>query len=376
MEIESEKSLSKENRTKPKLLYFVESFGGGVFTYIVDLANELCDDYDIYIGYAIRSQTPKNYQKYFDKRIHLIRVKNFSRSFNLNKNFKAFLEMKKISKEVDPDIIHLHSSMAGVLGRWAFNGKKIPLFYTPHGYSFLMKNFSNKKRTIFKFIETICAKRNCTTISCSAGENQETLKMTSRAIEIDNGVNAKQLNQLLNSIDTSSVEHFDVFTLGRITAQKNPTQFNEIALKMPDLKFLWIGDGELRNMLTAPNITVSGWVDRETALKYSLNSKIFVLTSLWEGLPMSLLEAMYMKKVCIVSDVIGNHDVIHNDKNGYVCGSTDDFIKAISDAEDLNNTDLVKNAYSEVLNHYNTDVMSKKYNQAYKNALDFKIKGR
>lgn len=362
-------NLSAENNKKPKLLYFVEAMGGGVFTYIVDLSNELCDDYDIYIGYAIRSQTPKNYQEYFDKRIHLIRVKNFSRSFSLNKNFKAFLEMKQIAREVNPDIIHLHSSMAGVLGRWAFNGQKIPLFYTPHGYSFLMRNFSNKKRLIFKFIETICAKRNCTTISCSAGENQETLKMTSRAIEIDNGINTKQLDQLLNSIDTLSVKHFDVFTLGRITAQKNPTQFNEIALKMSDLKFLWIGDGELRNTLTAPNITVSGWVDRKTALKYSLNSKIFVLTSLWEGLPMSLLEAMYMKKVCIVSDVIGNHDVIHNGENGYVCSSTDDFIKAISDAEDSSNTELVEEAYSEVLNHYNTNVMSKKYDQVYKDAL-------
>lgn len=57
---------------KKKILYIVEAMGGGVFTYIVDLANELVNKYDMYIAYAVRKQTPKNYKDYFDKRIHLI----------------------------------------------------------------------------------------------------------------------------------------------------------------------------------------------------------------------------------------------------------------------------------------------------------------
>ena len=57
---------------KKKILYMVEAMGGGVFTYIVDLANELVDTYDMYIAYAVRKQTPANYKDYFDKRIHLI----------------------------------------------------------------------------------------------------------------------------------------------------------------------------------------------------------------------------------------------------------------------------------------------------------------
>lgn len=54
---------------KKKILYIVEAMGGGVFTYIVDLANELVDTYDMYIAYAVRKQTPSNYKDYFDKRI-------------------------------------------------------------------------------------------------------------------------------------------------------------------------------------------------------------------------------------------------------------------------------------------------------------------
>lgn len=174
---------------KKKILYIVEAMGGGVFTYIVDLANELVNKYDMYIAYAVRKQTPKNYKDYFDKRIHLIEVKNFGRAINPTKDIAAFFEVKKIAAEVKPDVIHLHSSKAGAIGRVAFDGK-IPMFYTPHGYSFLMENCNPTKRRVFKLIESVCAKRNCTTISCSVGEHQETLKLTK---------NAKRKNLLMGS---------------------------------------------------------------------------------------------------------------------------------------------------------------------------------
>ena len=94
--------------------------GGGVFTYIVDLSNELIKEFDIYIAYAVRPQTPPDYRQYFDKRIHLIEVKNFCREINLKKEFAAIKEIKNIAYEIQPDIIHLHSSKAGVIGRIAF----------------------------------------------------------------------------------------------------------------------------------------------------------------------------------------------------------------------------------------------------------------
>ena len=120
---------------KKKILYVVEAMGGGVFTYIVDLANELVNEFDMYIAYAVRPQTPSNYKEYFDKRIHLIEVKSFCREIKPAQELKAIKEVKAIAEEVKPNIIHLHSSKAGVIGRIAFNGKDIPLFYTRHGYT-------------------------------------------------------------------------------------------------------------------------------------------------------------------------------------------------------------------------------------------------
>lgn len=387
-----------------KVLYIVEAMGGGVFTYIVDLANELANMtdsdgsyiFEMFIAYGVRKQTPKDYKRYFDKKIHLIKVDSFERSINASKDIKSFFEIKKIANRVEPDIIHLHSSKAGALGRVALNGykikgKSVPLFYTPHGYSFLMQNHSAFKRTVYKVIESGCGKLNCTTISCSKGEHEETLKLNKKAVYVDNGINVKDLDKALGKIKIE--EHpFTVFTLGRICYQKNPMFFNQVAEAMPDVKFLWIGDGELREELKSKNIEITGWADRKTALEKSMTADVFMLTSLWEGLPISLLEAMYMKKPCVVSDVIGNHDVINSGDNGFVCEDVKSFVGAIRSIQhDMSGQsfenkyggesfytkavvkgeteELVKKAYADVMEKYNTTVMAESYSKIYNTAL-------
>lgn len=367
--------MSDTNITKKiKLLHIVEAMGGGVFTYIVSLANQLCIDFEIYIAYATRPQTPINYREYFDDRIHLIEVKNFTRSINCFKDLNAYIELKKISNKVQPDIIHLHSSKAGILGRLAFKTKTILLFYTPHGYSFLMKNYNLLERKLFKRLECIAAKCSCTTISCSKGEYLETLKLTSKAVYINNGIDLVEMTKMLEKLPTekNSSDTFTIYTLGRICHQKNPKQFNEIAAMLPQYHFLWIGDGELRKELSSPNIEVTGWVSRETGISLAKNADAFLLTSLWEGLPISLLESMYLKKPCVVTDVIGNRDVIRNGVNGFISNNSTklvSFIQTICDnPQDINEV-LTHNAYQDILNEFNVAVMAKRYAQLYQNAI-------
>lgn len=357
---------------KKKILYVVEAMGGGVFTYVVDLANALVNEYEVYLAYAIRPQTPDNYKEYFDSRIHLIHVKNFCREINLKKDIESVKEIKRIAKKINPDIIHLHSSKAGIIGRIAFNGKKVPLFYTPHGYSFLMEDYKPVKRLMFKSIEWLFAKRKCTTISCSEGEHKETLKLTKRATYVNNAVNIEKLEEDLKNTGKNEEHPFTVFTLGRICYQKNPKLFNEIAEALPDVQFLWIGEGELREELKSPNIKITGWVERKIALMQSLSAEAFILTSLWEGLPMSLLEAMYMQKPCVVSNVIGNRDVIHNNENGYVCENIEQFVQAIKDIRDGKSQKYIKKAYQDILDYYNTKVQAEHYSNIY---MDCNIQG-
>lgn len=357
--------------SKRRVLFFVEAMGGGVFTYIANLANGLSNDFDVYVAYATRPQTPLNYKEYFNKNVHLIRVKNFRREISF-KDVKAFFEMKKICRLVKPDIIHLHSSKAGILGRWAFNGRKIPLFYTPHGYSFLMTNISLKKAKLYRLLEKISASRNCTTISCSYGENEETKKITNKALYVDNGINIEQIDKTIAHTEKKQNKRPVIFTIGRISLQKDPVLFNKIAEHFQNLKFVWIGDGNLRSKLTSPNIEIIGWKTEKEVLKLAHNYDIFLLTSKWEGLPMSLLEAMYLNKICIASNVIGNNNVI-NASNGFLCNDLVDYINVITQL--VNNgipDNLLKNAKNDIVQHYNSTIMVEQYAAIYRKALNEK----
>ena len=352
-----------------KILFVVEAMGGGVFTYIVNLSNRLIEEYDIYIAYATRPQTPANYCDYFDKKIHLIHVKNFSRSINLSSDVRAFFEIRKIAAHICPDVIHLHSSKAGILGRWAFNGRKTALFYTPHGYSFLMSDLKWVKKALYKGIEVISAAKYCTTISCSRGEHQETLKLTKRAVYVNNGICTAELDAMLN--ESCEVPHpFTVFTIGRICTQKNPSLFNSIAQKMPDIPFVWIGDGELRDQLTEPNIEITGWLSRKDALIRAMQADVFLLPSLWEGLPIALLEAMYMKKLCIVSNIIGNNDVIKNGLNGFLCETAEEFAAIIEKLKNGTNDEYINQAHTDIIDCYNLDSMAESYGNIYRTAIE------
>lgn len=66
-------------KEKKKVLHIAEAMGGGVFTYLVELANGMCEDCEVTIAFGMRSETPKNYEEYFDKKVSLIKVNHFTR---------------------------------------------------------------------------------------------------------------------------------------------------------------------------------------------------------------------------------------------------------------------------------------------------------
>ena len=164
---------------KRKILHIVEAFGGGVFTVLTDLLNGTSDEYDIVVAYSSRPQTPVDFKKYFNKDIKFIEVKNFVRSINPLKDIKALIEIRKIYKVEKPDVVHLHSSKAGVIGRIAIHNKNVKMLYNPHGFSFLKQDDSKLKRNAYKFIEKIVALMNkrCTIVGCSEGEYKEAKKI-------------------------------------------------------------------------------------------------------------------------------------------------------------------------------------------------------
>ena len=112
---------------------------------------------------------------------------------------------------------------------------------------------------------------------------------------------------------------FLVVTSARISHQKNPALFNQIARKfehLPQFRFVWIGDGEDRNKLTAKNITVTGWLSPNASKRLVSDADVYLSTSNFEGLSFSVLEALALKKPVLLKDCVGNKDIVKNGLNG------------------------------------------------------------
>lgn len=354
---------------KKKILYLVEAMGGGVVTYIETLANGLSDDFEFTIAYGKRNQTPEDLEDHFDDRVKLVEIKNFTRPVHPIKDFLSYKELKKVIKEVKPDIVHLHSSKAGALGRLFLKSKKYKMIYTPHGYSFLMQDAKFFMRKAYHLVEKICGRKKCLTVACGRGEWEESLKVCKESTFISNGVDTKLIDETLQGNDKKD-DKFRVYTVGRVEFQKNPELFNEIAELLPNIEFIWIGQGELEKKLTSPNITLTGWMSREEVFKTANQCDVFVLPSRWEGLPLALLEAMYMKKCCIVSDVVGNRDIVHNNVSGFICETAEDFAEVIKQLEIRIDDKMIDYAYETIVDHYNDGWLCDRYRELYLEVLE------
>ena len=322
-----------------RIIHIVESFGGGVYSYFKDLALffKQYSDIETFILYSNKRKeiTQEQINHDFPSSIRLIPVE-MERELRPLQDLRSTFALRKIIKQLKPDVIHLHSSKAGVIGRWAnfmLNSER-KVYYTPHGYAFLRQDISKTKQKLFYSIEKLTQLFfGGTTIACGDTE----FKIAQRigpSLLVRNGIDLSHLRQHYIEKENSSSQ-LVIGTIGRISYQKNPSLFNAVALLFPQHQFIWIGDGELRHLLTAPNITISGWFTNNTAVFPYLNQlDLYIQTSLWEGLPIAVLEAMAFKKPIIATDVIGNNDIVQPQHNGFLFTKETDLLPLIAHLED------------------------------------------
>lgn len=352
-----------------KVLHVVECFAGGVLAYLSQLCNDICGEFDTYLAYSTRPQTPADFKALVDERVHMIEVPDFGKGItDIANDIRVIKRLREIEQQVQPDIIHLHSSIAGGLGRLAFKGKNNAVIYTPHGYAHIALG-SGMKCKMYKAFEYLLGKTNSMTLTCCESEDEEARKFCKRTTYIETGVNLEELSAALDGVQPAKSDKFTVFSLGRATNQKQPDLFDHIAELVPEARFIWIGDGELTNLLTAPNITVTGWKPRKEALAIAKGADAFILCSRVEAIAMSLLENMYIKKLCLVSNVIGNKSVIHDGINGYVCETAEEYAQRIREAMREFPDKLTEEAYQDIQTTYNTHVMKQKFISFYKSLV-------
>lgn len=352
---------------KKRVLMVCEAYTGGVFLYVTQLCNDICNEYDVFLAFSYNSVkkrrpvTPTNYRQLLDPRIHLFEIEGFGEAKSLCKTIRR---LRRIVSEVQPDIIHLHSSIAGGIGRIAINGKKYKIVYTPHGYSFALMGKGIKRKLLY-LAEWVLGKTEAITLVCAPSEETVAKRLTRNTACIETGINVRKIDEQLCAIEPKKNDGFTVYTLGRICYQKQPALFNKIASLVPEANFVWAGSGELERELTASNLRVTGWMPRQEALAVGKSADIYILCSLGEAIAMSLLENMYMGKLCLVSNVLGNKDVIDDGKNGYLCDSAEDYAKRIREAMSMFPKELGIQAHEDVLSVYNTERMKNEYLKFY-----------
>lgn len=301
-----------------KIIHVVECFAGGVLNFVIDLTTELKNEEHIIVYGTNREDTPVNFSKLFPNNVKFIKWTKAQREMKPLQDLRALIELYNILKNIkDIDVIHLHSSKAGFLGRIAAYalGKSSKTIYTTHAISFLRLDVSPKKRKLFIYMEKFASLFGGKIVACSKSEKEAIEAQHIKNVTyINNGIRPLKIEKKPNTTDKITI-----ISVGRLSIQKNPRLFNEIAKEFitnKDVQFIWCGDGELKSELTSPNIKCTGWITKDEIAQYLASADIYLSTSLWEGLPLSVLEAMSIGLPLVLSDCVGNRDLIQG--NGFL----------------------------------------------------------
>jgi glycosyltransferase involved in cell wall biosynthesis len=303
------------------IVHVVEPFAAGVAVFVKSLVETLPDDLHIVVhGERKKEITAGEVKKSFPQNnVRFIRWRSAQRSIHPLKDFLALGELYKILRRLKAknlvDAVHLHSSKSGLLGRTACRFAGIDnVVYTPNGAPFL-----SAKNPLYNFfyqqLERIGNGLGGQVVCCSESELREYKKIGINASYINNGIALSKKPQQKKK----NKEKFSVITSGRIVAQKDPALFNRIATyfeEFDQFEFIWAGDGEERHMLTARNITVTGWLGTQRVKDMVAQADVYISTSVYEGLSFGVLEALALKKTMLLSECVGNKDVIRQGLNG------------------------------------------------------------
>ncbi|MBI3291677.1 MAG: glycosyltransferase family 4 protein [Elusimicrobia bacterium] len=270
--------------------------------------------------------------------IRILFVPSLIRPINGWDDLKALWFLWRVLRRERPLIVHTHSSKAGILGRWAAWLAHTPVIvHTYHGFGFSVFQRS-WGRWLAIALEQVTA--HITTALIMVSEN--TRKTAERlgigvrpqhvVIHVAIPRNAFASTPPMEHTPRQQLgldEHTSVVTMvGNLKPQKNPGQFVKVAArvirKFPHSRWLFIGDGELRptietlirSLRLERDVQLLGW--RRDIREILAITQVFVLTSLWEGLPLSLLEAMMSGLPVVCNAVDGVQEVVQNGENGFL----------------------------------------------------------
>jgi len=309
-----------------KILHITEALGAGVEHYIaLVVQGQVSAGHQVVLAHSIRPETSvdqldKEFSGLF-KRVVVSMVTEVS----LLKDISSVVHLMRLIHQEKPDVVHLHSSKAGVLGRVAalFSLTNARVFYSPHGFAFLRKDVSKVKQKLFLWFEKIAGLLPGVLVACSATEARLAIDVVGhkRVALVENAID---LDTVLPS-ERSRQGAVNVLNASRACYQKAPWRFQQVAQQCAALpaSFVWVGDGDLRPQAAA-NLRITGWVGQAEVAKYLAQADVFLMPSLWEGMPLALIQAQAAGVPAVVSNVVGCCDVVQDGITGFVCDTDEE----------------------------------------------------
>jgi glycosyltransferase involved in cell wall biosynthesis len=278
---------------------------GGAQSVLANLSNELCKQNKIIV---IAGEGDGKLWEILDKRIIQIPCPYIKRKPSIVNDTRAVCFLKRAYRDFKPDVIHLHSSKAGLLGRMAFPSSKI--VYTVHGFDSIRLRYRS-----FIPVERIF-QNFCSAIVGVSAYDESCLKQEKICKHVSFIYNGIPSPNLKGNRKLSVPQKFQkkVLCIARISKQKRFDLFIEVAKLLPQYAFVWIGNiQEINNVPN--NVFMMGNIVNAQA--FCSDADVFFLPSNYEGLPIVIIEAMSHSKPIVASNVGGISEIVENEVNGY-----------------------------------------------------------
>jgi len=303
------------------------------------------------------------------------------------------VELKKYIKKNRIDIVHTHSSKAGILGRWAAAlAKTRVILHTVHGWSF--NDFQKPwTRQLYVWLEKFSAKFTDKFIVVSDHDGKKGLSLKIGSEYQYSLVRYGIPREAFGAKDLSirkelgfGEEALVIGTVACFKPQKGLEDFVRLASLIgklfPQARFLVVGDGVLRRKLERQiersglrsRFVLAGW--RTDMARVFSAMDVFVLTSLWEGLPVAVLEAMASGIPVVVTDTGGIAEVITEGETGFLapCHDVPSMLKKLTFLlrEDALRKSLAWKATQRVDERFETRTMVKSHEDLYRRLIETK----
>lgn len=360
-----------------RILQFIfDLSSGGAEKFTVDLTNQLAKENEVFLCVIMKEDKKLSFFK--NQLLGKVNYVNLNCSKGIN--FKTFITIFKLLNQIKPDVVHAHLNVILYLYLPALIFKnRIKFIHTLHNLApktigFKWQKSVNKGFYKRGFINAVAISRICKNSFINFYGHQ---KVTLVENGVTNPIITNETYEVKRKINTLKNKQSDkVFIhVARFSEQKNQqlliNVFNKVIEKKFGVILIIIGHGfDNEYAKSLKEISKEGiyYLGTVTNISdYLLNSHAFVLSSLWEGLPISLLEAISCGIIPVCTPAGGIPDVIKDETIGYISkdytekGLNDAIIKCLENMENFDRSNL-KRYFNE---YFSIEKCSKKYAKIY-----------